>query len=268
MRMLLLLSLVVALVSGCRAPPGHLDPFPPLPAAVEGLPPLRLAVTPVVMAYRVQPPELNSVRGFRPAPDAMVVRDLLRQQLLQSGHFGSVEMLGDQAAVDLFAEPWLEPEAGTAAQAGLTPEQRVRRVFLEQARKANAHKLVELRINRVRVAFEARNDLFWASFVLWQLFVFPSWWVRDETYVAAVRADLIIFDVPSGRLERQESIRLEVLRDFNDFERGFWHLLDILRAPQCLDPEDWLLIAEVLRKPLAQRLAGEAALRVLVPSGR
>lgn len=267
MRIFILLSLAVTLASGCRAPPGHLDPFPALPGAVEGLPLLRLAVTPVVMAYRVQPPELNSARGFRPAPDTMLVRDLLCQQLLQSGHFGSVEILGDQAAVDLYAEPWLESDAAGSAQDGLTPEQRVRREFLAQARKANVHKLVELRLNRVRVAFEARNDLFWVSFVLWELFVFPSWWVRDETYVAAVRADLIIFDVPSGRLERQESIRLEVFRDFNDFERGFWHLLDILRAPQCLDPEDWLLIAEVLRKPLAQRLAGEAALRVLVPSG-
>ena len=77
MRIFILLSLAVTLASGCRAPPGHLDPFPALPGAVEGLPLLRLAVTPVVMAYRVQPPELNSARGFRPAPDTMLVRDLL-----------------------------------------------------------------------------------------------------------------------------------------------------------------------------------------------
>ena len=277
LRSLLVLA-VVGLAAGCRAAPDHVDPWPETPPPPEGEAPV-LAVAPLVIDYRPTAPQPPAPNGFRNVLDAKLIRGLLVARLEASGHFARVTPVGEDANVlhearwasppredpaaeapeDPAAEGVEDPQEPAAAPEE-PPEVRARRAFIEQARAAGASLVAELRINSARIKYEERNGLFPLSFALWYLFIFPGWMIRDETYSGNVDVDVYLFDVETGAIRARERLKIAVRRDFNDFDRGFWYILDILRAPDCLDAEDWLMIADWLRKPVAHRVAGDATL--------
>ncbi len=246
--------------SGCRASPDHItdwEPLPPPPASAERV---ALAVGPLALGYRPASPEPPCPNGFRNELDAALVRELLVQRLAGSEHFASVAAVGEAPGLSLSDPRWRGDEGDD-----VSPEILARRALLAEAAEAGADHLLWLRINNARVTFEERNDLFIWSFITWYLFIFPGWMIRDETYAAIVNADAFLIEVATGTVLRTDRLKIEVRRDFNDFDRGFWHILDILRAPDCLDEEDWVGIAEWLRKPTAHALVGEASAWVTRP---
>jgi hypothetical protein len=107
--------------------------------------------------------------------------------------------------------------------------------------------LLKLRIHKLSVKFEGRNKWFWPNLLLWASFVFPAWWVPDETFSGTVDMELVAVSTRSGLPLGSHTASVQVRRDLDDFQRG-WIPLGTVLAPAFFTPGNWRRVTrEVLR---------------------
>lgn len=194
---------------------------------------------------------------YRPATDLAATRARAGALLVERGVFERVHLLPDD-------DPTLDPVVG------VTPE--VRHVWRETARARGARWLLEPVLEEARVELIEKNGLHAlkvVNLILSSIFIFPgvdplNWFIPGEDYGVVQRLAWRVTDLDDG--PGGEGLRELVTRaSFADLgpgpTRGFF-IVGFLRAPGCLDEEDWTHVAgqltEVAAEDLARALVGAA----------
>jgi hypothetical protein len=189
---------------------------------------------------------------FRPRVDDAAIRARASELLLSRGVFAKVDAL---PADDPKVEPGLEP----------TPE--MRHVWAEMAKARGARFLLEPVLEESRVELLEKNG--WHAFkvvnlIVSSIFIFPAvdplnWVIPGEDYGYVQRLRWRLTDLE--RPEAGSAVRVQELvtrASFNDFgpgpSRGFF-VVGFLRAPGCLDEEDWAGICAELKPVAVEELA-------------
>ncbi|MCW8140694.1 MAG: hypothetical protein KIT58_17475 [Planctomycetota bacterium] len=194
---------------------------------------------------------------YRPATDLAATRARAGALLAERGVFERVHLLPAD-------DPTLDPVLG------VTPE--VRHVWRETARARGARWLLEPVLEEARVELIEKNGLHAlkvVNLILSSIFIFPgvdplNWFIPGEDYGVVQRLAWRVTDLDDG--PGGEGLRELVTRaSFADIgpgpTRGFF-IVGFLRAPGCLDEEDWTHVAgqltEVAAEDLARALVGAA----------
>jgi hypothetical protein len=196
---------------------------------------------PLAYAAAVAPIEIDhealslaaSGSNAHPAPiDASGLRAGLVEALAASGLFRSAVAIG-------------EGEAAPGDPGGPSSRRRGRDEWLASARRSRADILVAARLERQDVRFARRNGLFIPNALLWVNvfpFIFPCWWVKDETYRHAISLDVDVVEARTGRVVARAAVRVDEAVPLDDFERGLV-FFGLIRIPGALDGENWRKIA-------------------------
>lgn len=287
---LLVLALSLACLAGCAGPEPL--PLPPPPAEASRRP--ALAIAPIVSAYEASADrsrrdlettlhldvtcttcgeDLETVVGstrcpecendplrpafsrpYRPRTETEPVRARAAALLEQRGAFERVVLL----------------PADDPRPAGLAPGQ-LRAAWRETARAKGARFLLEPTLEDARVELIEKNGWHWfkvLDLIVSSILIFPgvdplNWVIPGEDYgvvqALAWRVTDLETDTPvaEGRLQRVTRA------SFNDFgpgpSRGFF-IVGFIRAPGCLDEEDWVDIHAQLAEVAAEDLAAAVVL--------
>ncbi|MHC5037834.1 MAG: caspase family protein [Planctomycetota bacterium] len=127
--------------------------------------------------------------------------------------------------------------------------------FLEDGRVAvppDADFLLKLRAHKLEVKYEGRNRWFLPNLLLWGAFVFPSWWVPDETFSARVDLEAVLVSQRSGMLVGSHTASVFLKRDLDDFQRG-WFPLGILLSPAVFSRGNWRCVAREVLWPALRK---------------
>lgn len=189
---------------------------------------------------------------FRPRVDDAAIRARASELLVSRGVFAKVDAL---PADDPKVEPGLEP----------TPE--LRHVWAETAKARGARFLLEPVLEEVRVELLAKNG--WHVFkvinlIVSSIFIFPAvdplnWVIPGEDYGYVQRLRWRVTDLEHPEAGSEVRVQELVTRaSFNDLgpgpSRGFF-VVGFLRAPGCLEEEDWAGICAELEPVAVEELA-------------
>jgi hypothetical protein len=194
--------------------------------------PLRLAVAQVGLGFA--PKELARAlkRKHLIAKDLGVLRKEVVEILTKTRAFSKVRSL---------------PKASSRADA------------LLNAWQAHDDLVLFLTLKRFENSWEGSNGWFLPNLLLWATFIFPSYWIADECFGAAVELEMELVSVHSQKTVARKTLSASTVRDLDDFDRG-WQPLGILRVPGSLDEENWEKISEVVSPyPLTEVKVGIAA---------
>lgn len=253
----LMAALLSATLTACAGP--ELAPFEPPPVVATPRP--TLAIAPLVRLDRASADRTANeqtaqgepfLRPFRPRIDLTLVRARAGALLMERGVFSQVEALRED---DPRVEPGLEP----------TPE--MRHVWAEAARASGARWLLEPVLEEARVELLEKNG--WhpikvATLIACSILIFPAvdplnWLIPGEDYGYVQRLRWRVTDLERPEAGSDVRVReLETRASFNDFgpgpSRGFF-IIGFLRAPGCLDEEDWAGICAELEPVALEELA-------------
>jgi hypothetical protein len=129
--------------------------------------------------------------------------------------------------------------------------------------------ILRLRAHKLEVKYEGRNNFFIPNLLLWGAFIFPAWWVPDETYSGKVDLEAVLVSTRSGNRVGSHTASVVLTRDLDDFERG-WFPLGIFLAPAAFSRGNWKCVGREVLRPairmaqvdLAKWLNGEFRKRV------
>ncbi|MCO5165152.1 MAG: hypothetical protein M9894_02135 [Planctomycetes bacterium] len=187
---------------------------------------------------------------YRPATDLAAARARAATLLAERGVFERVHLLPDD-------DPTLDPDLG------VTPE--VRHVWRETARARGARWLLEPVLEEARVELLEKNGLHAlkvVTLIVSSIFIFPAvdplnWFIPGEDYGVVQRLAWRVTDLdegPGGEGQRELVTRASFADLGPGPTRGFF-IVGFLRAPGCLDEEDWAHIAGQLTEVAAEDLA-------------
>jgi hypothetical protein len=108
----------------------------------------------------------------------------------------------------------------------------------EPAVPSDADFLLRLRAHRLEVKYEGRNRYFIPNLLLWATFIFPAWWVPDETFSGKVDLEAVLVSTRSGNRLGSHTASVSFERELDDFERG-WFPLGIFLAPHVFSRGNW-----------------------------
>ncbi|MHC4780988.1 MAG: hypothetical protein ACYTFG_20640 [Planctomycetota bacterium] len=112
--------------------------------------------------------------------------------------------------------------------------------------------LLRLRAHRLEVKYEGRNGYFIPNLFLWAAFIFPAWWVPDETFSGRVDLEAVLVSARSGNRLGSHTASVVVTRDLDDFERG-WIPLGIVLAPHAFSRRNYRCAARQVLLPAIRK---------------
>lgn len=189
---------------------------------------------------------------FRPRIDDTALRARAAELLVERGVFAKVDAL---PADDPKVEHGVEP----------TPE--MRHVWAETARARGARFLLEPVLEEARVELVEKNGYHVVkiiNLIVCSVLIFPAvdpinWMIPGEDYGYVQRLRWRVTDLEHPEAGSAVHVRELITRaSFNDFgpgpSRGFF-IVGFLRAPGCLDEEDWGEITAELEPVAVEELA-------------
>jgi hypothetical protein len=113
--------------------------------------------------------------------------------------------------------------------------------------------ILEFTVKKYLNYYGGINGWFIPNIFIWGYGWVPSWWVADERYGGEIAVEAKFVSAHSNREIYKREFAAKVVRDLDDFERG-WMLLGIFRVPvfAALGPDNWRRINEVVM-PFAVR---------------
>lgn len=116
---------------------------------------------------------------------------------------------------------------------------------LKKAWEDNCDLLVQFKVNRYEVYYNGINAWYVPNLALWALFIFPAWFVPDESYGAKFEMETRVYSVHSGLPVFERTYKADIQRSLDDFDRGY-QILGILRVPGSLGPSNWRTVESAL----------------------
>ncbi len=196
--------------------------------------PLSIAIAPVEIGFTEGEIRSSLKRKHVITKDVDEFRAEAAEILTKTSAFSKVRLLEGEAAGDF------------------------RKEMLQKAWEGGDDLVLFLKLHRYETTFEGNNGNYIPSLLLWIMFLFPSWWIADESYGAAVDLEVEVVSAHSGRQVARTTFSASEKRDLDDFDRG-WSLLGILSVPSSLDEENWEKVSKVVSPYPITRVQAEFA---------
>lgn len=265
------LAFLVSLLVGCASAPEPLDLGPPPGGPTR--PALQMAPLEIAIEASADRPTVKAGDPLRPNERVVCVTcgeesgpDPDAERLTTSIGSVTVRPRCPECDGETYREPFGPPFrprlSGKAIDAELVGALRARGGFaaVDTGAEGTGWRL-EARLESSAVRY-ARNGAFGlevATFVVTAILIFPAvdipnWFFASEDYTLELTGSWTLRDLAAGTVVAEGTARTRTTGSFAEFGPGptrEWHLVGFLRAPGCLEEDEWSEIADQL-VPTAQ----------------